>query len=32
MVLESIFVATWNAIRDGKFALMTPVITSTDGL
>ena len=31
MVRESIFDATWNAMRDGKFALMRPVITSTDG-
>ena len=31
MVRESIFDATWKAIRDGKFALMSPVITSTDG-
>ena len=31
IVRESIFDATWNAMRDGKFALMRPVITSTDG-
>ncbi len=30
-VRESVLLATWNAIRDGKFALITPVITSTDG-
>jgi hypothetical protein len=32
IVRESIFVATWNAILAGKFALITPVITSTEGL
>ena len=31
MVRESIFDVTWNAMRDGKFALMRPVMTSTDG-
>ena len=32
MVLESNWDDTANAIRDGIFALITPVITSTDGL
>ena len=31
IVRESIFDVTWNAMRDGKFALMRPVMTSTDG-
>ena len=31
IVRESIFEVTWNEIRVGKFALMVPVITSTDG-
>ena len=31
MVLESTDEATWNAIRDGRLALMTPVMTFTDG-
>ena len=30
-VRESVLLATWKAIREGKLALMTPVITSTDG-
>ena len=30
-VRESIFDATWSAMRLGKFALMRPVMTSTDG-
>src|SRR6185437_5821666 len=31
IVRESIFEETWNAIRVGTFALMSPVMTSTDG-
>jgi hypothetical protein len=31
MVRESTLVATRNEIRAGKFALINPVITSTDG-
>src|SRR5215204_1193158 len=31
MVRLSIFEVTWNEIRVGKFALIVPVITSTDG-
>ena len=31
IVRESTLLATWNAMRDGMFALMSPVITSTDG-
>src|SRR5262249_44794628 len=31
MVRESIFVATRKEMRDGKLALIKPVITSTDG-
>ena len=31
IVRESVRVGTWNAIRDRKFALITPVITSTEG-
>jgi hypothetical protein len=30
-VRESVLLATWKASRDGKFALITPVMTSTDG-
>ncbi len=30
-VRESVFEATWKAMRDGKFALITPVMTSTEG-
>ncbi len=32
MVLESVFEETWKVRRVGKFALMIPVSTSTDGL
>ena len=32
MVLESIFVETWKPILVGMFALIKPVITSTEGL
>jgi hypothetical protein len=31
IVRESIFDDTWNAMRVGMFALISPVITSTDG-
>src|SRR2546425_9386341 len=31
IVRESVFEATWNAMRAGKFALMRPVSTSTEG-
>ncbi len=31
IVRESIFDVTWNEMRVGKFALIVPVITSTDG-
>ena len=31
IVRLSIFEVTWNEIRVGKFALIVPVITSTDG-
>ena len=31
IVRESTFDAAWKAIRAGKFALMSPVITSTEG-
>jgi hypothetical protein len=31
IVRLSIFDVTWNEIRVGKFALIVPVITSTDG-
>src|SRR4029453_4923090 len=31
MVRLSIFEVTWNEMRVGKFALMVPVMTSTDG-
>ena len=31
MVRESTFADTWNAMRVGMFALMSPVITSTEG-
>ena len=31
IVRESTLLATWNAMRDGMLALMSPVITSTDG-
>ena len=31
IVRESVLDATWNAVRQGKFALMSPVMTSTDG-
>src|SRR4028118_129985 len=31
MVRLSIFEVTWKEMRVGKFALMVPVITSTDG-
>ena len=31
IVRESTFAETWNAMRVGKFALMRPVMTSTDG-
>ena len=31
MVRESTFAETWNAMRVGMFALMRPVITSTEG-
>jgi hypothetical protein len=31
MVRESILEVTWKLIRVGRFALMTPVMTSTDG-
>ena len=31
MVRESVLEATWKPMRDGKFALMTPVITFTEG-
>ena len=31
MVRLSIFDVTWKEIRVGKFALIVPVITSTDG-
>ena len=31
MVRESTLVATRNETRDGKLALISPVITSTDG-
>src|SRR4028118_1014523 len=31
IVRESIFEVTWKEMRVGKFALMVPVITSTDG-
>jgi len=31
IVRESTRLATWNAMRAGMLALMTPVMTSTDG-
>src|SRR3989338_1340074 len=31
MVFESIWLATWSAMRVGMFALMSPVMTFTDG-
>ena len=31
MVRESVLEATWKAMRDGKFALITPVMTFTEG-
>ena len=31
IVLESTFEETWNDMRVGKFALMMPVSTSTEG-
>ena len=31
IVRESTFADTWNAMRVGMFALMRPVMTSTDG-
>ncbi len=31
IVRESILLVTWKEIRVGKFALIVPVITSTDG-
>jgi hypothetical protein len=31
IVLESTWRGTWNAIREGRLALMTPVMTFTDG-
>src|SRR6185437_6437391 len=31
MVRESIFEVTWKEMRVGKFALIVPVMTSTDG-
>ena len=31
MVRLSIFEVTWNEMRVGKFALMVPVMTSTEG-
>ena len=31
MVRLSFFCATWNAMRAGKFALIVPVMTSTEG-
>ena len=31
MVRESTFEETRNAMRDGRFALISPVITSTEG-
>ena len=31
MVRLSIFEVTWKAMRVGKFALIVPVMTSTDG-
>ena len=31
IVRESVFDCTRNEMRDGRFALMSPVMTSTDG-
>ena len=31
IVRESIWEATWKAMREGRFALITPVTTFTDG-